>query len=102
GTDASGQPVSGTFVYGTDGTTLGELATFVGNLVPGATASLDANGNLLVTANNAGPASFSLSLLDGSSNTGSTTFANHGFAVTTDGTGPDTARTSIDVFDTRG
>jgi flagellar hook protein FlgE len=102
GTDANGLPVSATFTYGTDGTTLGDLATFLDNLLPGATVSLDASGNLVATANATGDASLSLSIVDAAGNTGSTTFGSHGFAVTTEGAGPDTARTSLDVFDTRG
>lgn len=102
GTDASGQAVSGTFVWGTDGTTLGDLITFADNLLTDATVALDASGNLTVTADNTGEASLSLSFIDDAANVGQTTFASHGFSVTTNGQGPDEVRTSLDVFDSRG
>ncbi len=100
GTDASGQPFAGSFTYGTDGTTLGELASFIDSLIPDAGASVDANGNLQVTADDTGPATLFVTLTN--SGTGSTLFSAHGFATTTTGTGPDTQRTSIDVFDSAG
>ncbi len=102
GTDASGQAISGTFVYGTDGTTLGDLASFADNLLSDATVTLDASGNLVVTADNTGAATLSLSFIDDSANVGRTTFASHGFSATTNGQGPDEVRTSLDVFDSRG
>lgn len=102
GTDASGQAVSGTFVWGTDGTTVGDLITFADNLLTDATVALDASGNLTVTADNTGEASLSLSFIDDAANVGQTTFASHGFSVTTNGQGPDEVRTSLDVFDSRG
>jgi flagellar hook protein FlgE len=102
GTNAAGQAFSGTFVYGTDGTTLGELSTFVDNLVTDAHTSLDASGNLSLTADNTGAAALSLVVSDDPANAGSTTFATHGFTVTTPGADADQFRTSLDVFDTRG
>ena len=102
GVNAAGQPVSGTFVYGTDGTTLGELVTFADGLFTDATVTLDGAGNMVVTADATGVALLSLSIVDDDANVGQTVFANHGFSVTTDGTGPDTVRTSLDVFDSRG
>jgi len=102
GTNAAGQGVAGTFVYGTDGTTLGDLVTFTNALVTDATATIDANGNMVVTANATGAASLSLAFLDDPANAGGTTFASHGFSVATDGQDPDQARTSMDVYDSRG
>jgi flagellar hook protein FlgE len=102
GTDAAGQGIAATFTYGVDGTTLSDLATFLDNLITDASVAIDASGNLVVTADNTGPASLSLSIVDDAANVGGTSFGSHGFNVTTDGAGPDTARTSIDVFDVRG
>jgi len=102
GTNAAGQSFAGNFVFGTDGTTLGELTAFVDNLVSDATASIDASGNLVLVADNTGAASLNLTITDDAANIGATTFSSHGFTVTTDGTGPDEVRTSLDVFDTRG
>lgn len=102
GLNAAGQPVSGTFVYGTNGTTLGDLVTFTNALITDATTTLDAAGNMIVTANATGAATLSLAFIDDPANAGGTAFASHGLAVTTDGQGPDEVRTSMDVFDSRG
>jgi flagellar hook protein FlgE len=102
GTNAAGQAISGTFVYGVDGTTLGDLVTFTNALYSDATVALDASGNMVVTANATGAATLSLSFIDDPANAGGSTFASHGFSVTTDGQGPDEVRTSMDVFDSRG
>jgi flagellar hook protein FlgE len=102
GTNADGSAFAGTFVYGTDGTTLGELVTFINGLLSDSTASLDASGNVVLAANATGLADLSLAISDSVTNVGQSTFANHGFTVTTDGKGPDEVRTSLDVFDTRG
>ena len=102
GTDASGQAISGTFVFGTDGTTLGDLVTFADNLLADATVALDASGNLTVTADGTGDALLSLSFIDDAASAGRTNWASHGFSVTTNGQGPDEVRTSLDVFDSRG
>ena len=100
GKNPDGTPVAGTFVFGTNGTTLGDLTSFVSGLYTGATAALGADGKLSVTANAKGPANLSLSIIDDPSAAGRTVFP--GFTVTQDGTGPDTVTTSIDVFDTLG
>ena len=102
GTNAAGQSFAGTFVFGTNGTTLGDLQNFVDGLVTDAHTTLDASGNLTLTADATGAASLSLSLSDDVANTGTTDFTLHGFTVTTPGTGPDQFHTSVDVFDTRG
>lgn len=102
GTNAAGQAVSGTFVFGTDGTTLGELITFADALFTDATVTLDGSGNVVATADATGEANLSLSIIDDSANVGGSVFANHGLTATTQGTGPDTVRTSLDVFDSRG
>lgn len=101
GTGPDGTPFSSTFVYGVDGTTLGELRSFVNGLVPNSSAqlTLDGSGHLLLTANDPGEANISLFLGDSGSpakNSWST------FAVDQEGTGPDTAVASIDVFDSLG
>jgi len=102
GTNAAGQPFSATFVYGTDGTTIGDLVTFVDGVISDATVTLDSSGNLVVTADGTGAASLSLAIVDDAANVGRTSFGSHGLSVTTEGAGPDTARTTIDVFDVRG
>lgn len=102
GTDADGTAVSATFTYGVDGTTVGDLVTFANGAFAGATASLDVDGNILLTADLPGDVPLALSFADGSTNTGSTDFSDHTFAVTTAGADPDSATTSREVFDSLG
>ncbi len=103
GTNADGSVFSNTFVYGTNGTTLGSLVTFLNSSTINsaqATASLTADGNIRLTALNKGPADLSLFIGDATGNTGSNDYPN--FTVTQNGTGPDTAVSSIDVIDPQG
>jgi flagellar hook protein FlgE len=82
--------------------TLGDLVNAINAAFPGATASLDANGNLVVTANNTGPSPLGLSISDATANTGASNWTNHGFSVTTPGKDGDTVTTGIQVFDVQG
>jgi flagellar hook protein FlgE len=107
GVDTDGTPVSGTFVFGTgatqDGDTLGDLMNFIDTLFPLGTPALDAtSGKITMTANQSGPTGLSLSILDGAGALGSTLWSQHAMVTTTAGTGPDTASTSIEVFDQAG
>ncbi len=106
GTDPQGNKVAGTFTYGSsnDGTTLGDLVTFINSLyssgaATGATAAIASDGTITLTSNTQGEASLSLFIADGTSKT-KTNYTS--FKVTTDGTGPDTVTTSIDVYDSLG
>src|SRR6185369_5687955 len=68
GTDADGTAVNTTLAV--DGTTtLGDLLTAINGAFTQSTASLDAAGNLVVTANTTGPAALGLSLSDAGTNT---------------------------------
>jgi len=102
GTNPDGTAFSDTFVYGTNGTTLGDLVTFINGTVNSAqaTASLSADGNITLTATNKEEAEMSLFVGDVSSNTGAATWPS--FEVSQEGTGADTAVTSIDVVDSQG
>jgi flagellar hook protein FlgE len=102
GTNPDGSPFSDTFVYGAGNDTLGDLLAFINNTIDSAasTATLDANGNILITATNPGPATLSLFVGDAAGNAGSNSYPS--FAVTQNGTGPDTAVTSIEVLDSLG
>jgi flagellar hook protein FlgE len=102
GTGVDGTPFGGTFIIGPGNDTLGDLVTFINSLMPDATAAIDGSGNISITADTESEASLTLSLADGTSNTGATSFSSSGFKVTTEGRGPDEVRTSIDVFDSRG
>ncbi len=101
GTNPDGTAFSDTFVYGTDGTTLGQLVAFINSTLNNtqSTASLETDGNLRVTAATAGEASLSLFIGDGAG-TARVNWPN--FTVSQNGTGPDTAVTSIDVVDAQG
>lgn len=102
GTDVDGSTVSATFTYGTDGTTLGSLLSAINGAYNQATASLDSSGNLVLLADNTGPAQLTMSLSDGSTNTGSTTLTAHGARPTVEGKDGDIVNTAIQVFDTQG
>jgi flagellar hook protein FlgE len=66
-----------------------------------ATASIDANGNLLVQANATGPSSLTVSIQDVGP-TGTTVWGNHTLATTTTGQDGDTVTTGIQFYDTQG
>jgi flagellar hook protein FlgE len=104
GTNPNGSPVSNTFVYGAanDGTTLGDLLTFINATFDStaATATLQADGRLRITATAKEPADLSLFLGDAKGNTGSSTYPN--FKEIQAGQGPDQATSSIDVIDNLG
>ena len=103
GTDADGTPIAATFVYGTDGTTLGDLQSFLDSQFNGASVSLDsATGQLRLEADEVGEANLSLVLTDASGSNGASLFATTAFAITTNGTGPDTVTSSMEVFDSAG
>ena len=75
---------------------------FINNTVDSAQviATLDTNGNILLTATNPGAASTSLFIGDAAGNTGSNSFPS--FQIAQAGSGPDTAVTSIEVLDSLG
>lgn len=104
GTNPDGTVFSDTFVYGAanDGTTIADLLTFInGTLDSGqAQATLTADGNIRVTANDKEEAELSLFLGDVNGNTGTNSWPN--FIVSQQGAGPDQAVTSIDVVDSQG
>jgi flagellar hook protein FlgE len=103
GTDADGTPVVASFVYGSDGTTLGDLASFLEARFAQSTVALDAaTGEITVTADATGEADLSLALTDGANQAGRSAWSSSFFAVTTDGTGPDRVTTSSEVFDSTG
>ncbi|MCK5941572.1 MAG: flagellar hook-basal body complex protein [Planctomycetes bacterium] len=108
GTNPDGTAFSDTFVYGTagvgtqDGTTLAELVAFINTTIDSsqATASLTPDGNIQLTATQKDEAEMSLFLGDISGNSGGASWPS--FEVAQQGTGPDTAITSIDVVDSQG
>lgn len=98
GTDADGTVVNATFTYGTDGTTVGDLVTFINSKFSGGVASLETDGNIKFTASAPGSSKLSLQITSDPK----TLWGAHSFAVTTKGTDKDTASSSIEVFDQAG
>jgi flagellar hook protein FlgE len=104
GVDTDGTPVLASFVYGAanNGTTVGDLVTFIDNAFPNATPTFDpVTGQLRIQADTTGVTNLSMTVTD-SSGVGGTDWAQQAFIVTTPGTGPDRATTSIEVFDQAG
>ncbi|MCI0585157.1 MAG: flagellar hook-basal body complex protein, partial [Chloroflexi bacterium] len=103
GTDADGTAIGGLFEYGVDGTTVADLVAFLDAEFAGAAAAFNAStGQIELTADATGEAELSLVLQDGAGQTGKIDWAQHAFAVTTNGTGPDTVKASVEVFDSTG
>jgi flagellar hook protein FlgE len=106
GTNPDGTAFSDTFIYGTgpgrDGTTINDMLTFLNATLDNsqAEATLTTDGNIRVTARDKEPADLSLFIGDVAGNSGTNSWPN--FVLEQDGTGPDTAITSIDVVDTQG
>jgi flagellar hook protein FlgE len=104
GVDADGTAINSTFTYGAanDGTTLQQLTDYIDAQFPGATASLDSSGKLVLQSDTAGVANLQLSVLDGSAATGHTDWTRYAMTTTTEGTGPDAVSTAMEVFDPAG
>ncbi len=98
GTDVDGTAISATFTYGTDGTTLGDLTSFIDTQLTGATATIAADGSLVFSASAAGVSQMSIQI----ATDGKTAWSSHAFATTTAGTAPDEVVTSIEVYDPAG
>ena len=101
GVDASGNAVNATLAVG-PATTLGDVVNAINADFAGSTASIDANGNIVVTANATGVSKLSVNVTDKAGNTGASSWGNHLNLVTTTGKAGDTVNTSIQVYDTQG
>jgi flagellar hook protein FlgE len=101
GTDADGSLVNTSISVG-PGTTMGDLISAISAAFGSATASLDTVGNIVLTADATGPALLTMTLNDGLSNVGQTSFNQHGMITTVEGKGPDTTSTGIQIFDPQG
>ncbi len=108
GTNADGTALTPvTFTYGAtadgdDGTTLGDLVNKINTAYSGqATASLDAKGNLILTADNTGTASLGLTIAN-ASGTGVTTWTENPLTVSTTGTAGGTYQVTSDIYDSLG
>ena len=103
GSDADGSPLAASFVYGADGTTVGDLAAFLDGQYAGASVLFNPTSKQMeLTSDSTGEASLSLVLLDGANQAGGSDWADHVMSVTTNGQGPDTASTSVEVYDGSG
>jgi flagellar hook protein FlgE len=104
GKNPDGTPFSDTFVYGTanHGTTLGDLLNFVRQRIDQnqMQAEITPEGHLRLVANDKKEANMDFFVGDAVGNVGGNTWPN--FTVVQQGTGPDTAVTSIDVIDAQG
>lgn len=106
GTDADGLPVAGTFVFGTgpgqDGTTVGDLVSFLSSLYPASTVELGTDGTLRVTADATGDSPLQVTLTDDPSNVGATTFSAVALTESVRGDEGQRLSTTMEVFDTQG
>jgi flagellar hook protein FlgE len=108
GTDAAGNALTPVdFTYGTgtgdDGITLGDLINKINTAYSGqATASLDAKGNLTLTADKTGTASLGLTLSAGSGSTGVTDWTENALTVSTVGAAGGTYEVTSDIYDSLG
>lgn len=101
GVDGDGSAVSAVFTYGTDGTTLGELVTFLDGAFTGSTVSLN-NGQLVVTSDTPGEADLLLTLEDVAGNQGASDWTSLALSVSTEGTDADEVVVSSEVYDATG
>lgn len=102
GVDADGTEITGSYTVAGATDTLGQLIDAINTDFPGSTIALDADGNLVMTSDTKGDVALSLSIndQDGDGFGGESTWP--GFEVTTEGLGPDTVTTSIEIFDENG
>ena len=83
-------------------TTVGDLINAINGVTLDSTASLDPDGNLLLTADTVGEAFLSLTIEDTTGNSGNVDFVNHWMLQTTEGTEGQTFEGAFDVFDSQG
>jgi flagellar hook protein FlgE len=107
GVDTDGSPVNASFSYGAvgsgyDGETVDEFVAFLDSLYADAQISINAAGQLSVEAQTAGETDLLLAISDNQGQSGKTNWNLYATSVTTEGTGPDIAVTSTEVFDNAG
>jgi flagellar hook protein FlgE len=101
GINAANTPIS-TFLTVGPATTVGDLVNAINSNFAGSLATLDASGNLIVTADSTGPTTLSVSINDRPTNTGGLAWGNHSLNVTTVGKDGDTVKTGIQIYDSQG
>ncbi|MBL8863761.1 MAG: flagellar hook-basal body complex protein [Planctomycetes bacterium] len=104
GVDADGTAISTSFVYGAanDGTTVQQFVDYLNGVFGASTVQLDADGRIVVTADQPGEAGVVLTLDDANTSIGRTDWSDYSFAVTQQGTDPDVVTTSAEVYDASG
>ena len=101
GNNADGSTFSTTFALSPT-TTMGDLVTEINNNITGATASMDATGNLVLTADATGVSQLTLEIVDAAGNTGATDFSTHRLIETQAGSVGETFQGVFDFFDLQG
>ena len=82
--------------------TLGDVVTELNNTLVDATASLDTDGRLIITADNPGDSLLGLIMRDDLANAGGSAFSNNPVAETSAGSGGDNQQLSVEIFDSLG
>jgi len=101
GTDVDGSPISTSLAVDAS-STLGDLVSAIDAAYSQASATLDAQGNIVLEASQVGTAFMSLTLADASGNVGGTNFVDHFFVLTTDGSSGEQYQQTLEVYDGRG
>lgn len=101
GVDALGNTVS-TSLAVTATTQVGDLISAISSNFAGTTASLDASGNIVLTADATGPGELQLELNDAATNVGQTNLALHAAVETTAGKDGDKFQTATEIYDVQG
>lgn len=101
GSTVAGVPINATLAVNAS-TTLGDLVSFINANISGAVASLDAQGHLRTVADNTGPSSQRIELVDATANTGGTRFSYHQMVEEVKGKNADTVESTMQVYDERG
>lgn len=99
GSLGDGTEFEATFVYGTDGTRVGDLISFIQAQFPDATVEMNAEGTLTITANEPGEAQFALSIEDAPNNVGTSDWGKMQVVEEQTGTDPDEVNTAITIYD---
>lgn len=100
GTNADGDPVSATFTYGTDGTTVGDLINTINTAFGGSATAAVVEGRFVLTDATSGNSSTTIELAMGDSNTGVSGIPTS-FTETNSGYTP-IVTTSMVVYDAQG
>lgn len=101
GANPNGSGLDTTFAVD-DTTTVQDLLDAMTAAIPGATATLDANGQLVITTDMPGTSVLDITIRDAVTNTGSSNYAANPLIVRTEGVDGDTVRGGIEVFDAQG